>query len=349
VSGFLTPVRRYLGICRHLNAHIVSIAFSQLTGGGDGSSSCQSLASNENDFCDRSLNSTPCHSAAMPLTTIQRFSLNSFGVAPLNDFRGISNSSFRAVPFEGILYSSLRAAPFEGISNSSFRDVPFKGILSSSLRAAPFKGISNSSFRAMPFEGILYCSSRAVPLEGIFNGSFGAAPSEGIPYCSSRAVPLEGISVQTMPFEGTTCNLLPAPAFRGILYCPLWVSCLNNIQGITSALSSCECDSLLSAYWYFEDLVAQLMEVTWSYFSPVIIFLIEFLQKITVWYNEFMWHWFTSLRKTRNSTYLAQLHLSRHLYLRQDFVAATQKLVRDNLKFYYTIRISRPRWLCKNK
>jgi hypothetical protein len=146
----------------------------------------------------------------------------------------------------------------------------------------PLEGIFNGSFRASPFEGIPYCS-------------FGAAPSEGIPYCSSRAMPLEGISVQTVPFKGTIYNLLPAPAFRGVLYCPLWVSCLNNIQGITSAFSFCECGSLLPAYWYFEDFVAQLMEVTWSYFSPVIIFLIEFLQKITVWYNEFMWHWFTLL------------------------------------------------------
>ena len=257
----------------------------------------------------------------MPLMAVQRFSLNSFGVAPLNDFRGILNSSFRAAPFKGIsnsssravffkgiLYSSLRAAPFEGISNSSSQAVPFKGILYSSLRAAPFKGISNSSFQATPYEGISYCSSRAMPLEGIFNGSFGAspfegipycsfgaAPSEGIPYCSSRAMPLEGISVQTVPFKGTIYNLLPAPAFRGVLYCPLWVSCLNNIQGITSAFSFCECGSLLSAYWYFENFVAQLMEVIWSYFSPVIIFLIEFLQKITVWYNEFMWHWFERL------------------------------------------------------
>ena len=186
--------------------------------------------------------------------------------------------------------------------------MPFKGILYSSLLAAPFKGITNSSSRAIPFEGIPYCSSRAMPLEGTFNGSFGAspfkgipycsfraAPSQGIPYCSSLAVPLEGTSVQTLPFEVITCNMLPAPAFRGILYYPLWVSCLNNIQGITSALSFCECGSLLSASWYLEDLVIQLMEVTWSYLSPVITFLIELLQKITFWHNEFMWHWLTSL------------------------------------------------------
>ena len=120
-------------------------------------------------------------------------------------------------------------------------------------------------------------------------------PFEGIPYCSSQAVPLEGISVQTLPFEGITCNMLSAPAFRGILYCPIWVSCLNNIQGITSALSSCECGSLLSACWYLEDLVTQLMEVTWLYLSPVIAFLMEFLQKIIFWHNEFMWQWLTSL------------------------------------------------------
>jgi hypothetical protein len=107
VSGFLTPVRHSLGICCHLNAQIVSIDFSQLTSGGDGGSSCQSLASNENDFCDQSLDSTPRRSMVMPLTTIQGFPPNSFGVAPSNDFRGILNSSFRAVPFEGILYSSI--------------------------------------------------------------------------------------------------------------------------------------------------------------------------------------------------------------------------------------------------
>jgi hypothetical protein len=227
--------------------------------------------------------------------------------------------------------------------------VPFEGILYSSLRAAPFEGITNSSLRAAPFEGILYSSLRAAPFEGIPYCSFRAAPFEGKSYCSSRAVPLEGVSVQTVPFEGIICNWLPALAFRGILYCPLWVSCLNNIQGITSALSFCECSSLLPACWYLGDFVTQLMEVTWSYLSPIITFLIEFLQKIIVWHNEFMWHWVISLRKTRNCTHLTQLRLSRNLYLRQDFVAATQKLVRDNLKFYYTTRVSLLRWLCKNK
>ena len=91
------------------------------------------------------------------------------------------------------------------------------------------------------------------------------------------------------------------------------------------------------------------MKVTWSYLSPVITFLTEFLQKIMFWHNEFMWHWLTSLRKTRNSAHLTLLHLSRNLYLRQDFVAATQKMVRDNLKFHYTTRVSLPRWLCNNK
>ena len=167
MSGFLTPVRHSLGICCHLNAQIDSIDFSQLTGGGDGGSSCQSLARNENDFSSRSLDSTPRRSMVMSLTTSQEFPLNSFGVAPLNNFRGILNSSSRAVPFEGILYSSFRAAPFEGIANSSLQAAPFKGILYSSLRAAPFKGISNSSFQAMPFEGIPYCSFRAAPFEGI--------------------------------------------------------------------------------------------------------------------------------------------------------------------------------------
>ena len=157
------------------------------------------------------------------------------------------------------------------------------------------------------------------------------------------------MSLFKLPFEGIICNWLPAPAFRGILYCPLWVNCLNNIQGITSALSFCECNSLLPAYWYLGDFFTQLMEVTWSYLSPIITILIEFLQKIIVWHNEFMWHWVISLRKTRNCTHLTQLRLSRNLYLRQDFVAATQKLVRDNLKFYYTTRVSLLRWLCKNK
>jgi len=320
----------------------VSIDFSWLTGGGDGGNSCQSLASNRNDFCSRSLDPTPRHSAVTPLTTVQRLSLNSFRVAPSNDFRGILNSSFQAAPFKGVLYSSLRAAPFEGIPNSSFRATPFKGVLYSSLRAAPFEGIPNSSFRAMPLEGVLYSSLRAAPFEGISNSSFRAAPYEGILYSSLRAAPLEGIlngSFQAAPFEGTTCNL----------YCPLWVSCLNNIQGIISALSSCECGSLLPAHWYLEDFVVQLIKVTWSYLSPVIIFLIELLQKIIFWHNEFMWHWFISLRKTRNSIHLAQLLSSRNLYLRQDFVAATQKLVRDNLKFHYTIRVLLLRWLYKNK
>ena len=142
MSGFLTLVRRSLRICCYLNTQIVCVDFSQLTGSGNGSSSCQSIASNENDFCGRLLDPTPHHSVVMPLTTIQRFSLNSFGVAPSNDFRGILNSSFQAMPFEGMLYSSLRAAPFKGIPNSSFRAVPFKGILYSSLQAAPFKGIT---------------------------------------------------------------------------------------------------------------------------------------------------------------------------------------------------------------
>ena len=261
----------------------------------------------------------------MPLTTVQGFPPNSFGVAPSNDFRGILNSSFRAVPFEGILYSSIRAAPFEGIANSSLRAATFEGILYSSLRAAPFEGIANSSLRAVPFKGILYSSLQAAPFKGITNSSLRAAPSEGItnsslraapfegilysslraapfegnPYCSSRAVPFEGVSVQTVPFDG-----IIAPAFRGILYCPLWVNCLNNIQGITSALSFCECSSLLPACWYLGDFFTQLMEVTWSYLSPIITILIEFLQKIIVWHNEFMWHWVISLRKTRNCTHL---------------------------------------------
>ena len=143
-------------------------------------------------------------------------------------------------------------------------------------------------------------------------------------------MPFEGVSVQTVPFEG-----IITPAFRGILYCPLWVNCLNNIQSITSALSFCECSSLLPACWYLKDFFTQLMEVTWSYLLPIITILIEFLQKIIVWHNEFMWHWVISLQKTRNCTHLTQLHLSHNLYLRQDFVAATQKLVQDNLKFYY--------------
>ena len=167
----------------------------------------------------------------------------------------------------------------------------------------PLEGNFNGSFRASPFEGIPYCS-------------FGAAPFEGIPHCSSQAVPLEGISVQIMPFYGTTYNLLPAPAFRGILYCPLWVNCSNNIQDVTAALLSCDCDSLLFASWYLEDVVAQLMKVTWSYLSPVITFLAEFLQKIMFWHNEFMWHWLTSLRKTRNSAHLASFE--------SEFVFATR-------------------------
>ena len=84
--SFLTLVCRCLGICCYLNAQIVSVDFSQLTGGDDSGSSCQSLVSNENNFCGRSLDSTPRRSMEMPLTTFQRFSLNSFGVAPSNHF-----------------------------------------------------------------------------------------------------------------------------------------------------------------------------------------------------------------------------------------------------------------------
>ena len=274
----------------------------------------------------------------------------SYGSFRAMPFEGVSCGSFRAMPFEGVSYSSSRAMPFEGVSYGSFRAMPFEGVCYCSLRATPFEGISYSSFRAMPFEGVCYGSLQATLFEGISYGSFQAMPFKGISYGSIQAMPSEGISYdsvkatsfeyglfQAIPFgsisflsssfEGTMCIFLQPLPLRDIFYCSHQVVLLKNIQSVCFMHSSFECNFLLSAHWYLGDLVAQLLKVVLSYLSPVIRFMLEFTQKITIWYNDFMLHWFTSLRKTRNSIHLVQLFLCRNFYTRPNFVAATMKVV----------------------
>ena len=287
-------------------------------------------------------------------------------------FEGVFYGSFRAMPFKGVSYGSFRAMPFKGVSYDSFRAMPFKGVSCGSIQAMPFKGVSCGSFRAMPSEGVSYRSFRATPFESVSYGSFQAMPFKGTSYGFIQAMPSEGISYDSvqatsfeygpfgaMPFgsisflssslEGTMCIFLQPLSLRDIFYCSHQVVSLKNIQPVCFMHSSYECNCLLSAHWYLGDLVAQLLEVVLSYLSPVIRFMLEFTQKITIWYNDFMLHWFTSLRKTRNSIHLVQLFLCRNFYTRPNFVAATMKVVRDNLKCCFSIRVFLPKCLCKNK
>ena len=279
----------------------------------------------------------------MPLKGV---SYGSFRAMP---FKGVSYGSLRATSFEGTSYGSLRAAPFEGTSYNSLRAAPFEGTSYNSLRAASFEGISYVPLQAAPFEGVFYSSPRAAPFEGVSYDSLRAAPLEGISYHSVQAAPFEYGSLQAISFEGTTCICLQLLSVWDIFYCSHQAVSLNNIQPVCFVHSSYECDCFLSAYWYLGDLVVQIIEVVLSYLSPVIKFMLEFIQKITIWYNDFMLHWFTSLRKTRNSIHLAQLFLCQNFYTRPDFVAATMKVVQDNLKFYVKIRVFLPKCLCKNK
>src|SRR5271168_5061997 len=212
--------------------------------------------------------------------------------------------SARAMPFEGTFYGSLRAAPFEGTSYSSLRATPFEGTSYNSLRAAPFEG---ASYGSVSFECISYVSLQAAAFEGIF-------------YYSVQALLFEYGSFQAISFKGTTCIFLQPLSVRDIFYCSHQVVSLNNIQSVCF-VHSYECDCFFSAHWYLGDLVVQIIELVLSYLSPVIKFMLEFTQKITIWCNDFMLHWFTSLGKTRNSMHLAQLFLCRNLYTRPDFVA----------------------------
>ena len=184
--------------------------------------------------------------------------------------------------------------------------MPSKGVFSSSFQATPFKGVFNSSFQAMPYEGVSNIVQN-MPFENI---SVQAMPHEGIPIFNFHAMPLRSIScslLQTMPiettfqgisFEGITCSLFQALPFEDICYFSPQVMSLNNIQSVYVA---CEYCSQLYAYWYLDDFVTQLVEVIVSYLSPVIRFLLECLQKIIIWYNDFMLHWVTALHKTKNS------------------------------------------------
>ena len=265
-------------------------------------------------------------------------------------FKGVSYGSFRAMPFKGVSCGSIRAMPFKGVSCGSFRAMPSEGVSYHSFRATPFESVSYSSFQAMPFEGVCYDSLKATLFKGISYGSFQAMPFKGTSYGFIQAMPSEGISYDSvqatsfeygpfgaMPFgsisflssslEGTMCIFLQPLSLRDIFYCSHQVVSLKNIQPVCFMHSSYECNCLLSAHWYLGDLVAQLLEVVLSYLSPVIRFMLEFTQKITIWYNDFMLHWFTSLCKTRNSNYFVQLFLCRNFYTRPNFVAATMKVV----------------------
>ena len=286
-----------------------------------------------------------------PLTNVQRF-FDSFRVAPSNNFQGILYGSFRAMPSKGIFSSSFRAMPFKGIFNSSFWAMPYEGVLNGpvqamssngSVRTTPFESISNCSVGAMLFEGISNISVQAMPYKGIC--SFHAMPLRGISYSLFQTMPIEA-NFQYMPFEGITCSSFQTLQFRDICHFSPQVISVNNVQSGYSAFSCC---SQSYAYWYLQDFVAQMIEVIMSYLSPVIIFLSEHLQKVIIWYNDFMLHWVTALHKTRNSTQLAELFLRRNLYTQQDFVAVIQKVIRDNLKFHNSIRAFLPRWLYKNK
>src|ERR1700678_2563846 len=203
--------------------------------------------------------------------------------------------SARAMPFEGTFYGSLRAAPFEGTSYSSLRATPLECTSYNSLRAAPFEG---TLYGSVSFEGISYVSLQAATFDCISYGSLRPALFEGISYNSVQASLFEYGS-----FQGTTCIFLQPLSVRDIFYCSHQVVSLNNIQPVCF-VHSYECDCFFSAHWYLGDLVVQIIELVLSYLSPVIKFMLEFTQKITIWYNVFMLHWFTSLCKTRNSMHL---------------------------------------------